>query len=75
MSYLIIGLGKSGLSATEFLQKKGQFVVIFDDNHQKYFSKKVLKLIENGAEIFDKIWRVLLINSINCFTAVSGMVR
>jgi len=54
MSYLVIGLGKSGLSAAKYLQKNQKSIALFDDNNRKYHSPDILDLIDNGAEIFNE---------------------
>ncbi len=54
MSYLVIGLGKSGISAAKYLQKNHRSIALFDDNSRKYYSPDILTLIDNGAEIFNE---------------------
>jgi len=54
MFYLVIGLGKSGISAAKYLQKNHRNVALFDDNSRKYYSPDILTLIDNGAEIFNE---------------------
>jgi len=54
MSYLVIGLGKSGLSAAKYLQKNQKSIALFDDDSRKYHSSDILTLIDNGAEVFNE---------------------
>ena len=61
MSYLVIGLGKSGISAAKYLQKYQKSIALFDDDNRKYHTPDILNLIDNGAEIFNEYKSLLKI--------------